>query len=49
MLKERKLVPSLVCALWLATSLIGAAQSGAPKQDTYQWSGELVAVDATAS
>ena len=49
MLKERKRIPTIVGALWLATSLIGAAQSGTAKDDTYQWSGELVAVDTTAS
>jgi len=33
----------------LSASLIGAAQSADSKGATYQWSGELVAVDSTAS
>lgn len=49
MLREGRTIASIVAMLWLATSPIGAAQSGDPKGDTYQWSGELVAVDATAS
>lgn len=49
MFGERKRLTSIVGVLWLAMSLIGAAQSGAPNGDTYQWSGELVAVDATTS
>lgn len=49
MLRERKQVTSIVFVLWLATSLLGAAQSGVPRGDTYQWSGELVAFDTTAS
>jgi len=49
MFRERNHLPSIMGVLWLAMSLIGAAQSGAPNGDTYQWSGELVAVDSTAS
>jgi hypothetical protein len=49
MLRERKHITSMVVMFWLATALVSAAQSGAPKEDTYQWSGELVAVDSTAS
>jgi hypothetical protein len=49
MLREGRTITSIVAMLWLATSPIGAAQSGDRKGDTYQWSGELVAVDSTAS
>src|SRR5438034_10009325 len=49
MLREGRTIASTVAMLWLATSPISAAQSGDPKGNTYQWSGELVAVDSTAS
>jgi hypothetical protein len=49
MLREGRTITSIVAMLWLAMSPIGAAQSGDRKGDTYQWSGELVAVDSTAS
>ena len=49
MLRARKHITSMVVMFWLATAIVSAAQSGAPKGDTYQWSGELVAVDSTAS
>src|SRR5204863_7849680 len=49
MLREGRTIASIVAMLWLATSPISAAQSGDPKGKTYQWSGELVAVDSTAS
>jgi hypothetical protein len=49
MLREGRTITSIVAMLWLAPSPIGAAQSVTPKEDTYQWSGELIAVDSTAS
>jgi hypothetical protein len=49
MLRERRLVASALALLWMTTSPIGAAQSEDLKGATYQWNGELVAVDATAS
>jgi hypothetical protein len=49
MLREGRAITSIVAMLWLATSPISAARSGDQKGDTYQWSGELVAVDSTAS
>jgi hypothetical protein len=49
MLREGRTITSILAMLWLATSPIGAGQSGDRKGDTYQWSGELVAVDSTAS
>jgi hypothetical protein len=49
MLREGRTITSIVVMLWLATSPIGAAQSGDRKGDAYQWSGELVAVDSAAS
>ena len=49
MLKERRVVASVLATLWWASSPIVAAQSVDPKGATYQWNGELVAVDSRAS
>jgi hypothetical protein len=49
MLRAGRTLTCIVAMLWLGTSPIGAARSGVPKEGTYQWSGELVAVDSTAS
>jgi len=49
MLRKGRTISSIVTMLWLATSPISAAQSGDPKGNTYQWGGELVAVDSTTS
>ena len=49
MLREERKVTSILAMLCLTASLMGAAQSEAPKGGTYQWNGELVGVDPTAS
>jgi hypothetical protein len=38
-------ITALACVLTVSASVIGAAQSGEQKSDTYTWSGELVSVD----
>ena len=49
MLREGRLLTSTLVVMWLATPLIGAAQSATSKGTTFQWSGELVAADSTTS
>ena len=49
MFREGRQIAGILVMMWLAASLTGAAQSVAPKEGTYQWSGELVAIDSTAS
>ena len=49
MLREGRQLTTIFAVLWLATPLIGAAQSAASKGTTFQWSGELVSADSAAS
>jgi hypothetical protein len=48
MWRELKHIIAFALMLTVGASVIGAAQSGQQKSDTYTWSGELVSVDTAA-